>query len=89
MPAAAAEERFCALVASKALVAKLDRPAGVVVFGGAPGAAELLNRWAGGTDRLLTLLESVCHKVHKDATAHKVSLDGSGAPPPPAEAMVA
>ena len=41
--------------------------------------AQVLNKWAGSTERVLTLLEATCHKIHKDATAHKVPLDTSTA----------
>ena len=34
---------------------------------------------AGRRPDALGLLEAVCHKVHKEATAHKVSLDGTAA----------
>ena len=70
-----AEARLSAMVSEKALAAKLDRPAGVVAFGGAGVAAspdELLNTWAASTEKLLGLVEVSMHKIHKDATAHKV-----------------
>jgi 26S proteasome regulatory subunit N5 len=75
LPAAETEARLSAMVSAKALHAKLDRPAGVVAFAGAgAGAApdDMLNRWAASTEKLLGLVEVATHKIHKDATTHKV-----------------
>ena len=72
-----AEARLSAMVSAKALQAKLDRPAGLVAFGGAGAAAspdDMLNRWAASTEKLLSLVEVATHKIHKDATAHKVPI---------------
>jgi len=72
-----AEARLSAMVSAKALQAKLDRPAGVITFAGAGAAAsadDMLNRWAQSTEKLLNLVEVANHKIHKDATAHKVAI---------------
>jgi 26S proteasome regulatory subunit N5 len=75
LPVAEAEARLSAMVSAKALAAKLDRPAGLIAFAGAgAGAApdDMLNRWAASTEKLLGLVEVATHKIHKDATSHKV-----------------
>ena len=78
-----AEKRLCAMVSAKAVRAKLDRPAGVVSFvreGGAGAAGgegqeeALLNAWGATTEKLLHLVEVAVHKMHKDATTHRISL---------------
>ena len=77
LSAADAEARLSAMVSAKALQAKLDRPAGVITFAGAGTAAtadDMLNKWAASTEKLLDLVEVANHKIHKDATAHKVAL---------------
>ncbi len=75
-----AEARLSAMVSAKALRAKLDRPAGVISFAGAgagDGPDELLNRWAASTEKLLGLVEVATHKMHKDATTHKVVISAA------------
>ena len=41
----------------------------------ARGADWLLNQWVGKIDTLLTTLDKSNHLIHKEAMAHKVSLD--------------
>ena len=77
LPVSDTEARLSAMVSAKALHAKLDRPAGVVAFvaasaGSAPD--DMLNRWAASTEKLLGLVEVATHKIHKDATTHKVQI---------------
>lgn len=75
-----AEARLSCMVSAKALKAKLDRPAGVVSFAAAgtgDGPDELLNRWAASTEKLLGLVEVATHKMHKEATTHKVPLSAA------------
>ena len=72
-----AEARLAAMVSAKSLRAKLDRPAGVITFasaGVADSPDELLNTWAASTEKLLSLVETVGHKLSKDATAHGVAI---------------
>jgi 26S proteasome regulatory subunit N5 len=77
LPVADAEARLSAMVSTKALQAKLDRPAGVITFAGAGAAASpdsMLNKWAASTEKLLDLVEVAHHKLHKDAISHKVAI---------------
>ena len=56
--------------------AKIDRPGGVVDFKTqAQGADWLLNQWVGKIDKLLNTLDKANHLIHKEAMAHKVSLE--------------
>ena len=76
----AAEARLSAMVSAKALRAKLDRPAGVITFGGAGTSPdELLNKWATSTEKLLDLVETIGHKIGKEATAHGLTISATGA----------
>jgi 26S proteasome regulatory subunit N5 len=57
-------------VCSKKVSAKIDRPGGVVSFNpDSRGADWLLNQW------LLDVLDKSNHLIHKEAMAHKVSLE--------------
>lgn len=65
LPEAEAEQRVCDMVSSKALSAKLDRPARLIVFAaaGQRPPEQVLNEWAGSLSKVLGLLEAVCHKA--------------------------
>ena len=41
----------------------------------AQGADWLLNQWVGKIDKLLNTLDKANHLIHKEAMAHKVSLE--------------
>lgn len=72
-----AEARLSAMVSAKAVLAKLDRPAGTVAFAAAGAGAQpddLLNAWSAATDKLLALVETTTQKAHKEATARGVAL---------------
>ena len=76
LDAAETEKRLCDLVVAKKVLAKIDRPGGVVDFNpDARGADWLLNRWVGKIDKLLDVLDKSNHLIHKEAMAHKVSLE--------------
>jgi 26S proteasome regulatory subunit N5 len=70
------EKRLSDLVCSKKVSAKIDRPGGVVSFNpDSRGADWLLNQWVGKIDKLLDVLDKSNHLIHKEAMAHKVSLE--------------
>ena len=46
---------------------KLDRPAGIVDFVGRKDASDLLNAWSSNIERVLSLVDQSCHKIHKEA----------------------
>lgn len=66
------ETFVCDMVTSKQLYAKIDRPAGVVVFQKNKSAEELLNTWSNDIKSLLDLVEKSCHLIYKENIAHKI-----------------
>ena len=61
---------------AKKVSARIDRPGGVVDFNpDSRGADWLLNQWVGKVDKLLDVLDKSNHLIHKEAMAHKVSLE--------------
>ena len=76
LDASETEKRLSDLVCSKKVSAKIDRPGGVVNFNpDSRGADWLLNQWVGKIDKLLDVLDKSNHLIHKEAMAHKVSLE--------------
>ncbi|KAM7523637.1 hypothetical protein LguiA_013539 [Lonicera macranthoides] len=69
-----AEKHLSDMVVSKALVAKVDRPMGVVCFQTAKDSNEILNSWAMNLEKLLDLVEKSCHQIHKETMVHKAAL---------------
>ncbi|XP_057806920.1 26S proteasome non-ATPase regulatory subunit 12 homolog A-like [Salvia miltiorrhiza] len=69
-----AEKHLSDMVVSKALVAKIDRPMGVVCFQTAKDSNEILNSWAMNLEKLLELVEKSCHQIHKERMVHKAAL---------------
>lgn len=62
------------MVVSKALVAKIDRPLGVICFQAAKDSNDILNSWATNLEKLLELVEKSCHQIHKETMVHKAAL---------------
>ena len=62
------------MVVSKALVAKIDRPMGIVSFQVAKDSNDILNSWAMNLEKLLDLVEKSCHQIHKETMVHKAAL---------------
>ncbi|KAA8911317.1 hypothetical protein FN846DRAFT_450250 [Sphaerosporella brunnea] len=54
------------LVCEKTVNAKIDRPAGIVTFGTARDADDVLNEWSGNMKSLLGLLERIDHLITKE-----------------------
>ncbi|KAF8068421.1 RPN5A [Scenedesmus sp. PABB004] len=73
-PRAQAEKQLSELVVSKALCAKIDRPAGVVVIGRGATAEDTLNAWAANISKLLGLVDKATQQIQKEAMVHKVTL---------------
>ncbi|XP_039018724.1 26S proteasome non-ATPase regulatory subunit 12 homolog A-like isoform X2 [Hibiscus syriacus] len=69
-----AEKYLSEMVVSKALVAKIDRPMGIVCFQVAKDSNEILNSWSGNLEKLLDLVEKSCHQIHKETMVHKAAL---------------
>lgn len=77
LPALEAEKQLCELVVTKAVTAKVDRPAGVISFGKSKEPEQLLNSWSNNITRLLDLVEKSCQVIQKEAMLHKVSIGSS------------
>ncbi|KAF3505775.1 hypothetical protein F2Q69_00000386 [Brassica cretica] len=69
-----AEKHLSEMVVSKALIAKIDRPSGIVCFQVAKDSNEILNSWAVNLEKLLDLVEKSCHQIHKETMVHKAVL---------------
>ncbi|XP_038992579.1 26S proteasome non-ATPase regulatory subunit 12 homolog A-like [Hibiscus syriacus] len=69
-----AEKHLSEMVVSKALVARIDRPMGIVCFQVAKDSNEILNSWAVNLEKLLDLVEKSCHQIHKETMVHKAAL---------------
>eukprot|EP00741_Cyanophora_paradoxa_P021300 tig00021348_g20560.t1 len=60
------ERNVSDMVSSKALYARIDRPAGIVRFQKPQEPSDVLNAWSGNISSLLDLVETSCHLIHKD-----------------------
>ncbi|CAA3010338.1 26S proteasome non-ATPase regulatory subunit 12 homolog A [Olea europaea subsp. europaea] len=69
-----AEKHLSDMVVSKALIAKIDRPVGVVCFQTAKDSNDILNSWSMNLEKLLDLVEKSCHQIHKETMVHKAAL---------------
>ncbi|KAF5480698.1 hypothetical protein F2P56_001428 [Juglans regia] len=69
-----AEKHLSEMVVSKALVAKIDRPMGIVCFQTAKDSNAILNSWSMNLEKLLDLVEKSCHQIHKETMVHKAAL---------------
>ena len=69
-----AEKHLSEMVVSKALIAKIDRPSGIVCFQVSKDSNEILNSWAVNLEKLLDLVEKSCHQIHKETMVHKAAL---------------
>lgn len=69
-----AEDALSKLVVSKAVCARIDRPAGVVEVGKRKAPEDVLNAWAGNIGKLLGLVDKATQQIQKDAMVHKVTL---------------
>lgn len=69
-----AEKHLSDMVVSKALVAKVDRPMGIVCFQAVKDSNEVLNSWSMNLEKLLDLVEKSCHQIHKETMVHKAAL---------------
>lgn len=69
-----AEKHLSEMVVSKALIAKIDRPMGIVSFQIAKDSNDILNSWSANLEKLLDLVEKSCHQIHKETMVHKAAL---------------
>lgn len=73
-----AESHLADLVVARKVVAKVDRPAGLVRFQGRQKPEQVLDTWARNIAKLLDLVEKSCQQIQKESMVHKVPI-GSGA----------
>lgn len=62
------------MVVSKSLIAKIDRPKGVVCFQVSKDSNDILNSWSANLEKLLDLVEKSCHQIHKETMVYKATL---------------
>lgn len=63
---------------SEKLVAKIDRPAGIISFKPKKGANDHLSEWADNISELLGLVEKTCHLIHKEIMIHQSNKEPQG-----------
>ncbi|XP_056693283.1 26S proteasome non-ATPase regulatory subunit 12 homolog A [Spinacia oleracea] len=68
------EKHLSDMVVSKAIVAKIDRPMGIVCFQVVKDSNDILNSWSINLEKLLGLVEKSCHQIHKETMIHKAAL---------------
>ena len=61
-----AEKYVSTMVVGKVVEAKIDRPRGIVTFGGRSDAMGMLNAWGQNIDDLLNLVEKSCNQISKE-----------------------
>ncbi|KAJ1929964.1 proteasome regulatory particle subunit [Tieghemiomyces parasiticus] len=67
------EEHLSALVVSKTVYAKIDRPAGIVNFQAPQDGNEQLDQWAANVNSLLSLVDKTTHLIAKEEMVHKIT----------------
>lgn len=72
LPITEAEKFLSDLVTSKTVFAKIDRPAGEVVFRPPKDAADTLNEWSRDTNQMMSLLNKTVHLITKEQMVHKL-----------------
>jgi 26S proteasome regulatory subunit N5 len=65
------------MVVKNAVYARIDRPAGFVVFRKRAEASDILNGWSRNMAKLLDLVEKSSQQIQKDATTHKITIGAS------------
>eukprot|EP00873_Tetraselmis_striata_P044662 jgi/Tetstr1/464926/TSEL_009660.t1 len=69
-----AEKRLSEMVVSKALYARVDRPAGFVRFNERTEPSQILNKWSNNMAKLLDLVEKSCQQIQKESMQYKVPI---------------
>jgi len=77
LPVLEAEKHLADLVVSKAICAKIDRPAGLIKFGKRQEPEDLLNAWSTNISKLLELVDKSCQQIQKECMVHKVTMISS------------
>ena len=66
LPADRLEMEIAAMVSDGTVYAKIDRPADIVRFEKPKSPEAILSDWAGDIDKLLHLVETTTHLIHKE-----------------------
>jgi 26S proteasome regulatory subunit N5 len=66
------EERLAEIATSGDLYVKINRPAGIVSFCKNQSSEEILSDWGSDIGKLLHLMESTCHLIHRENMVHKI-----------------
>ena len=61
------------MVVSKAIFARINRPAGIVTFSAKKDPNDVLNEWTSSTSTLLGLIEESVHLIAKEEMIHKIT----------------
>lgn len=72
LPIEEAEKYLSELVTSKTVYAKIDRPAGIIVFQPPKDASDTLNVWSHDTNHLMDLINQTTHLIKKEQMVHKL-----------------
>jgi len=72
LPAKESEKFLSDLVTSKTVYAKIDRPAGIIVFRPPKDSSDTLNEWASDTANLMGLLNKTMHLITKEQMVHQL-----------------
>ena len=67
---ATTEAMVSELVSAGAIYARMDRPAGLVVFARPRPATEVLTEWASDLDQVLSLVDKATHLINKELLVH-------------------
>jgi 26S proteasome regulatory subunit N5 len=70
LPQADTEMVVSKLVIDGIVWARIDRPAGVIVFQKPSSVDDVLNHWSGNIDSLLDKVEKCCHLIYKENIAY-------------------
>lgn len=66
------EERLAEVATSGDLYVKINRPEGIVTFRKNQSSEEILSDWGSDIGKLLHLMESTCHLIHRENMVHKI-----------------
>ena len=60
------EKELSELVVNKTVVARIDRPAGIVNFGEEETSVSVLDKWSNGVGKVLELVNETYHLIQKE-----------------------
>ena len=66
------------MVTDKEIFARINRLNGIIRFKQKQYENQILNEWKSDTDKLLDLVDLICHQIHKEMVIHKAKGKGKG-----------